>query len=211
MTVNKKLIFLCFCFPVCFLQTNAQDADSGKKVFQGYSGGMMVHTGYISAGEVNLPDFQEKIKIQGMPWGLGGVLRFHFGKHLRIGGEGYNSTLHYGKNKSYAALSWGGLLIDCQWNINKFTLFLGGTIGGGNVKNITLLNPVSARSTGENAVYRRYAVMIADPFIGMEYALTQRIRLIAKADCIFNIAEKQPDFAAGVRIYAGVVFFQAGK
>jgi hypothetical protein len=202
-------IFLCLCCTVIFLQTNAQDTER-KKYFQGYSGGMMFHTGYLSAGSVDISDSQKQ-KIEGMAWGIGGLVRFHFGQHFRIGGEGYNSTLYYGKNKSYTTLSWGGLLMDCQWIIHDFTLFLGGTIGGGNVKNITILNNTSSHSTNENALYRKYTVMIADPFLGMEYAMTQRIHLIIKADCIFNIMGKQSDFATGVRIYTGVVFFHARK
>jgi hypothetical protein len=51
--------------------------------------------------------------------------------------------------------------------------------------------------------------MVATPFLGMEYAVSQRVHLVAKADYIFNIAEKQTDFANGIRIYAGFVFFHA--
>ena len=200
------LIFsLLWAFPSLFY---AQEQNK-KNSIQAYSGGMMLHTGYLSAGEVDMPDLQENIKIQGVPWGLGGLLRFNVGKHLRIGGEGYNSTLHYGKNKSYTTLSWGGILIDCQWEINKITLFFGATIGGGSVKNITVINAVSPHAAGENAVYRKYSVAVADPFIGMEYAVAQRVRLITKVDYVFNIAKRQPDFATGVRVYAGVVFFHA--
>jgi hypothetical protein len=53
--------------------------------------------------------------------------------------------------------------------------------------------------------------MIADPFMGMEYAIANKIHLITKVDCIFNITQKQPDFAIGTRFYAGIVFFYARK
>jgi hypothetical protein len=179
--------------------------------FQGYSGGMMIHAGYLWAKGISVPNAHEQIKMDGMTWGIGGLMRLHFGKHFRVGGEGYNSSLHYGKNKSYATLSWGGLLLDCKWKINKFTLFLGGTVGGGSVKNIRILDAVSPNSTEKNAIYRKYTVMIADPFLGMEYAISQRLYFITKADYIFNITEKQPDFAKGIRIYAGFVFFHTRK
>ena len=204
---GKNLVILIFAVLGFVWQVNAQDKGSEKMYFQGYSGGMMLHTGYVSGGKINI-NYQEKVQLQGMPFGIGGVLRFHFGKHLRIGGEGYNSTLHYGKNKSYATLSCGGLLIDYQLEINKFTLFFGGTIGGGSVKNISV---VSNQSTEKNAVYRNYSLMLANPFLGMEYAVAQRIRLIAKVDYLFNISKKQPDFSTGVRLYAGIVFFHARK
>ena len=210
---TEKRIFLFFCYIAIFTQTTAQNQDvSNKKMsFQGYSGGMMLHTGYLSGGEVNIADFSEKINVQGTPFGIGGLLRFHFGKHLRIGSEGYSSTLHYWKNKSYTTLGWGGLLIDYQWKMDKFTVFAGGTIGGGSLKNVTILNNVSSHSIKENAVYQKHTVFIADPFIGMEYAVAQRVHLIAKIDCIFNIANKPADFAIGPRLYVGVIFFHAKK
>jgi hypothetical protein len=210
MIINTKKTLFYFCCVLFCLQTKAQDADNKKTYFQGYSGGMMLHTGYISGGMVSV-NSQEKTKLQGMPFGIGGLLRFHFGNYFRVGGEGYNSTLHYGKNKNYTALSWGGLLLDCQWKINKFTLFGGGTIGGGSVKNITILNDFSTHSIEKNAIYRKYTIMIADPFIGMEYAIAQKIHLITKVDCIFNITNRQPDFVIGPRFYAGIVFFHARK
>ena len=203
----KKSFFFFYCI-LLVLQTSAQDASSKKFHFQGYSGGMMLHTGYLSGGEVKINP-QEPIQLQGVPFGLGGLLRFHLGKHLRIGGEGYNSTLHYEKNNSYTALSWGGLLIDSPWKINKFTLFFGGTMGGGSVKNITAVNNHS--SIEKEAIYRKYSVMLIDPFIGMEYALTHRMHLITKIDCIVDINGKQSDFTIGPRIYLGIVFFHGKK
>ena len=146
-----------------------------------------------------------------MPWGIGGLIRFHFGKHIRIGGEGHNSTLYYGKNKSYTTLGWGGLLIDCQWEIRQFTLFLGGSIGGGSVKNIIISENTSLHATEKNAVYQRYSVMTAAPFMGMEYAITPRIHFIMKTDCLFNMMKKQSGFATGIRLYAGIAFFHARK
>jgi hypothetical protein len=50
-------------------------------------------------------------------------------------------------------------------------------------------------------------VLIADPFIGMEYGITRRIRLITKVDYMMNITQKQTDFAMGPRVYLGIVFF----
>lgn len=210
--INKRMIFF-FCCMAVFMQVMAQNQEenSKKMCFQGYSGGMMLHTGYLLGGKIKVANFPEKIKIQGAPFGIGGLLRFHFGKHLRMGGEGYNSSLRYWKNKSYTSLGWGGLLVDCQWKINKFTVFAGGTIGGGNLKNTTVLNNASSHFIEKNAVYQKHTVMLIDPFIGMEYAIAQRVRLIAKIDCLVNLTPKQSDFAIGPRFYAGIVFFHARK
>ena len=207
----KRRLLLFFCCIVIFLQANAQDAEGNRMNLQGYSGGMMFHTGYLSGGCLNMPDNQGKINIEGMPAGIGGLLRLHLGKHLRIGGEGYTSTLSYGKNESFMTLAWGGLLIDSPWKINKYTAFFGGTIGGGSIKNITVLHTPPSHSIEKSAVYRNYSVMTAVPFMGMEYALTRRIHLITKVDYIVNIAQKQSDFAMGPRVYAGIIFFHTTK
>jgi hypothetical protein len=206
---GKLFILLgCYlCYFVFLYQVNAQDAGEKKISFQGYSGGMMLHSGYLSAGKITIPDAQ--IKTQGVPWGIGGILHFHFGKHLRIGGEGYSSNLHYGKNSSFFSLGWGGFLMDCQWKINRFTVFCGGTIGGGGVKHVAAVTHVLAHSTEINAIYRKYAVMLIAPFVGMEYAITNKVSLILKADCLVNLTQRESDFPIGVRIYAGIIFHHA--
>ena len=63
----------------------------------------------------------------------------------------------------------------------------------------------------KNAIYRKYAVIIVDPFFGVEYAMTDRILLITKVGNALNVAERQSCFATGARVYAGVIFFHARK
>ena len=68
--------------------------------YRGFSGGMMVHTGYLQSNSFDLQTIQGNYittsKVEGMPFGIGGAARLHFGKHLRVGGEGYVSNLRYG-------------------------------------------------------------------------------------------------------------------
>jgi len=206
----KKIFLLC-SFIIAFSQANAQDTANTTFNFRGYSGGMTLHTGYLYGGITNI-DAQE-INIQGVPFGIGGAIRLHFGEHFRVGVEGYSSTLNYegkGKNKSYLSLGWGGLLIDCPWQINKFSIFLGGTVGGGGVKNVTVTNtPIN--SMEKNAIYQKCSIVVIDPFIGVEYALTPKMSLIAKIDWIFNLSQKQTDLVMGPRVYLGFSFFHSKK
>ncbi|MCL2073551.1 MAG: hypothetical protein FWH18_06510 [Marinilabiliaceae bacterium] len=200
----KKTSLFCGCIIVS-LFANAQEEESKKFKYRGYSGGMMVHTAYLYGGNINVG--ADDIKIEGVPFGIGGAMRFQFGNHFRIGAEGYSSTLCYGDN-SYLSLSWGGLLFDCPYKINNFTFFAGGTIGGGGVKNVTVTNTL-VNSMKENALYQKYSIMIADPFIGAEYAFTPRISLTTKIDFVFNLSQKRPDFAMGPRIYLGFSFYHS--
>ena len=205
----KYIFFLCNCM-IVFSSVFAQSIDGKKLNFQGYSGGMMLHTGYLFGGELNMGDASSPTKIQGTPFGIGGALRFHFGKHLRIGTEGYSSNLRYGEKKnSFLSLGWGGLLIDCQWKIKKTTIFCGGTIGGGSVKNVAVADGINPNSSEKNAVYRKYGLMLITPFVGMEYAVSSRINVAVKVDCVVNLTKKQSDFAIGPRIYTGFIFSHA--
>ena len=205
----KKILLFCNCV-IAFFPLFAQDTSEKGFSFQGYSGGMMLHSGYLFGGHINLPNTSESVAIRGIPFGLGGTLRVHFGEHFRVGMEGHSSTLHYGENnKSFVSLGWGGLLVDWHWKIKRTAIFCGGTIGGGSVKNIAVLNNVN--SIEKNAVYRKYSVMVVNPFIGAEYALTDKIRWITKIDCIVNLTQRQSDFAIGPRVYTGFVFFHARK
>ena len=206
----KKILFFCF-ITLLFTDAIGQEPVPKKMRFEGYSGGMMVQTGYLFGGTTkvldNATDVVQNTDMHGFSFGLGGTMRFHFGKYLRIGGEGYTSKLFYGKNGTYASLGWGGILADCKWDFNKWTLFAGGTFGGGKVSNFVFSNSSSKKPILENnTAFRKYSVMIVNPFVGVEYAVTSRLHLIAKADWIINISNRQIDFPMGPRVYIGVAF-----
>lgn len=180
--------------------------------FSGYSGGMMVHSGYVSAGNVSFanPDGSSSsiARISGLPVGIGGALKIHFGKHLRIGTEGYSSNLRYGKHGSYEHTGWGGLLIDGVLPLGKWFPFAGITIGGGGVKNVTAFQDTTGDYTLDNGTtsYRKYTFMAIAPFIGVEYALTGRVHLVLKADWLLDATSRQSDFVSGPRVYFGFMF-----
>lgn len=203
------------CISILLILTThlfAEEKTPSKMAYSGFSGGMMLHTGYVQSREftLNNPDgtTRETMQLKGAPFGLGGALRVHFGQHLRVGTEGYVSTLMYGKNKSYTSVGWGGLLVDCAWNLKSWTPFIGGTIGGGSVKNLTLLEPTAGDFTLENnsASYRKYGFMALSPFVGVEYAMTQKVHLILKLDYLLNLTNWQDDFTTGPRFYVGFMF-----
>ena len=64
-----------------------------------FDGGMMLHAGYLN-GNIKALDYNTK----GMTYGIGGMLRFHIGNHLRVGGEGYVSNLSQMGNGSYVRM-----------------------------------------------------------------------------------------------------------
>ena len=207
--IRRLFLFIVVIFSInnsCFARENG-----ARFAYKGFSGGMMPHSGYFFGGKTAVYDAQETLlsveEMRGLPLGLGGAIRLHFGDHWRLGTEGYSTTLRYGKYNSNVTIGWGGLLADYHWKIGKFKPFGGGTLGGGSVKNLTLLqdNPLDY-ATEQAASYRNYSFMAFCPFAGMEYSLSDKTHLIFKIDYLMNLSNPQDDFVKGPRIYLGLMF-----
>lgn len=203
---NKLLptLIACLLSFACFSQS--------PFAYKGFSGGMMMHSGYLQSNNFNLIDSKGNIlpsvKAKGLPFGLGGLARVHFGNHLRIGGEGYVSHLTYGEYNSICSISWGGILIDFAYPTKHFTPFAGTLIGGGNYQNITHSSlPQNDFITEENTSFRQSTFFALCPFVGIDYSLNSKLHLILKADYLINISNPSDDFTKGVRLFFGIVFY----
>lgn len=177
----------------------------GRLEYRGFQGGMMLHSGWVDGGQLEIGGTMQKMK--GLPTGIGGALKVQLGDHLRVGTEGYTSALSYGDFASSLSVGWGGLLVDWAFvGRSGKTSFFGATVGGGAVKNLTLnTEPADDFVAEEGVSFRRYAVPLITPFVGMEYPLTERINVVVKADCLIPLSEA-PDFPLGVRLYVGFMF-----
>lgn len=173
-----------------------------KMRYSGYSGGMMVNTGYLFGGNYILNN--ETKSISGVPFGIGGTMKFCFGKHLRVGIEGYTTSLAYNNDGSSVSLGWGGALVDCKWDFKKITVFAGMTFGGGAYKHI--LNTETPDNNEDTFFLRKTSVMVGVPFVGIEYAPSARMRLVAKVDMITYLSPWKNDFVKGPRLYLGFLF-----
>lgn len=198
-----------------FLGTYTVFSQEKKQLFPytGFSGGMMIHSGFVKGKSFEITDASNHViykrEMKGFPFGIGGVLHFHFGNYLRIGAEGYASSLKYDKNGSHSSTGWGGFLIDGTYQLNKTLLFIGGTIGGGSVANITLQNKYGDDyQIEENVSYRKYNFVGFSPFMGLEYAFNKKVSLIFKIDYLWNLSNQQPDFTSGFRVYIGFLFYR---
>ena len=84
-----------------------------QKVIKGFSGGMMLHSGYQFGG-----DNPYNINISSPTFGIGGCAKLHLTKHFRTGFEGYFSTAPISKDVqsgSHNKLFWTGVLADWYW------------------------------------------------------------------------------------------------
>jgi len=208
--MNKILITALF-FCCCSLFVNGQETKR-KMAYSGFSGGMMLHLGYVQSSTFTFTNlvsqFSETMRLQGLAFGLGGQAKVHFGKHLRMGTEGYFSKHKY-KNGSYVSVGWGGVLADCAWKIKKFTVFTGGTVGGGSQQNLTIFTEQkNDYIIDETTSYRNYGFMCIVPFAGFEFAMSKSIYLVFKTDYMINVSNPQDDFITGPRFYVGFTFFR---
>ena len=217
--MSKNFIILSAILLAFTFQAEAKGDEQKKEktpskfAYSGFSGGMMVHTGYLYGGNIALRSATGGYSrgIAGAPTGIGGVARVHFGKHLRVGTEGYVSTLQYGgkNNDSHARIGWGGLLADCMWQVGRWAPYIGGTVGGGSMQNLTLRNPTPLDDEVEmDASFRKYSFMLIAPFAGVEFSITDKIRINLKVDWLVNLSNRQPDFPTGPRIYLGFSFYR---
>ena len=220
----KKFFLLIAVTLVVTLNIFAENTDSTlvtkrrSMAYSGYQGGMMFNVGYVESRDFQFQNnsglpLGELSRLSGASMGLGGALRVGFGKYLRVGIEGYVSTLKYQPQGSSAKIGWGGLLLDSHWHIKKFTIFTGGVIGGGSYTHITMIDKMGANSVENDYIvenqyvsYRHYPFLAIVPFVGMEYSLTKRISMVAKIDYMLNVTNWADDYAAGPRFFIGFMF-----
>ena len=198
------------------LNTLASDkADSSTFRFRGYTGGMMLHSGYIFSRPFGIYSTAAlplgTMQIRGAAFGIGGHVKFAFGTPtdmLRIGAEGHSSNVSYRPSPSYSHTGWGGLLVDyIHRSKGRVHPFIGCLIGGGGVKNhIIAEGSTDDFVTEPQAAMHRYAFMAVAPFVGMEVSLTPKLSLVVKADWLLNVSCRQNDFSSGLRLYVGILF-----
>lgn len=183
------------------VQASAKD----QKVIKGFSGGMMLHTGYLSGCD-NPYDF----KPSGATFGIGGVAKLHLSEHFRAGFEGYFSTMGLKKevqSGSFNKMFWTGVLADCFWKIGRFYPYVGATVGGGMETAFYMFEGDKHDWLPEaSAVYNKKPFFAVDPFVGVEYAVGEALRLTLKADWLLAVNKDGLNRPMGPRIYFGFIF-----
>ena len=174
----------------------------GKKLFNGFDGGMMVHSGYLT-GSIG----PGVIPAKGLPTGIGGVIRLHAGNHLRVGSEGYVSTLAQRGNGSYVKYGWGGILADVRMVLGKVMQYAGLTVGGGSAT--TLLMEETPKVDWDpinGTIYHKQGFMALCPFAGCDFLVSEAMHLTLKADWL-NCLGHDVSVPSGPRIYFGFLFY----
>ena len=213
----RLLYILLLCASFTWANNDTTTISTNKsRVFQGCSGGMMVHAGYLfgqPAGAI-LPT-GEQISMQGMTYGLGGSMRVNLWKYLRVGCEGFSSNLKtevsdqhaFLQKGSYIRTGWGGVIADACWRMEKVWPFIGGSIGGGAMRTLSIVDGSQDDWQTEGiAILHKQGFGYVNPYVGMDYCITKRIHATFRIDWMLAFAKKQLVVPTGPRLYVGIMF-----
>ena len=186
---------------------DAQPAKRSSHVFTGFSGGMLLHGGYMFASDptkvfsntgLGSLDYVKGLPKDGFCFGLGGALRCHLIDHIHLGAEGYVSTMPLMHTGSSVRNAWGGVLCDYygHWG-SRVRPMVGMTVGGGAMKRLYVPDqkaieiPGTADSTVTiyNSSYVKTPFFFLDPYVGMEISFGDIMALMIRIDYMlpFNI------------------------
>jgi hypothetical protein len=197
----QRLILTLIIFISFATVSNAEE----HKAIKGFSGGMMVHSGYQFGGEEPY-----NLNISSPTFGIGGCAKIHLSKHFRTGFEGYFSTapIHNGlQSGSHNKLFWTGALADWFWQKGKLTPYIGATVGGGMETAFYMFEGNKYDwKLEEKTVLHKQPFFAIDPYAGIEYAVGEALRLTLKADWLFAINSDGLNRPMGPRIYFGFIF-----
>ena len=175
-----------------------------NKFIKGFSGGMMVHTGYQYGC-----DNPFGLDISSPTFGIGGCAKIHLTEHFRTGFEGYFSTAPIKKgvvSGSNNKLFWTGVLADWFWECGKFIPYIGTTLGGGTETSFFMFEGDKHDWELEEAVLHKQPFFAIDPYVGVEYAVGKALRLTLKADWLLALNSDGLNKPMGPRVYFGFIF-----
>lgn len=212
-----QIRLLIFCMLIVSASWCQSNTDNKNIVFQGFSGGMMLHAGYMFGQDKHAPVSSDGqlCSPQGAAFGIGGCLRVHLWKHFRTGFEGGVSTMNSNttdcrnvlKQGSFIRTGYGGVLADAYWRIKKTWLYIGGSTGGGSVNGLYILD--GDRNSWEqdaNSTFHKQSFFYINPYFGCDYCLTDKVHLTFRCDWMLSIHHSELLLPTGPRIYFGFMF-----
>lgn len=221
-------------------QSDKQSKKPRKKaseVFTGFSGGMMLHGGYLFAdnpqklfSNSGLGDksYVRELPKRGFTFGLGGALRAHLINHIHLGAEGFVSTMPLMGTGSSVRSGWGGVLCDVYTDWGKVRPLVGMTVGGGSMRRLFVpdgaetVDYATSDKIYYNASYTQTPFFFIDPYIGMEIGLNAHMALLIRIDYLLPFGKTSSSLTGdvnwskfmcpnGPRLYIGVMFGKYGN
>lgn len=195
----------------------AQGRNDSTSVFQGFSGGMMLHTGYLFGRDQRAPHAEDGTLCspQGATFGIGGAARVHLWRHLRVGAEGFVSTMpstttdrrNELRAGSYVQSGWGGVLADACWRLERVWPYVGATVGGGAMRSLYILEGDEDDWQEETrTLFHHQSFFLVDPYVGLDWCMTRKVHMTFRLDWMLAIHKAQLLMPTGPRLYVGFMF-----
>ena len=216
-------------------QEQQKEKKKASEIFTGFSGGMMIHGGYLFSDDprkvfsnsgLGNDDYVKGLPKKGFCFGLGGALRVHLLNHIHVGAEGCVSTMPLMGTGSNIRMGWGGAFCDVYTTWGKVSPILGMTIGGGSMSRLFVPDKASivtsSDSTVYNASYTKSPFFLLDPYIGLEVALKSHMALLIRIDYLLPFGKSSSKLTdnvkwsnfmspSGPRLYIGLMFGKLNK
>ena len=97
------------------------------------------------------------------------------------------------------------MVADFYWPVKRWSPYAGVCVGGGKASTLLVLDGSDSDWEAEtNAVVHKERFFFVNPYLGVEFALTEAVHLTLKADHLFPF--KGEAVPKGVRVYFGFVF-----
>ncbi len=217
--VSKALKTFMLVTVLLILGTMAAAAQepARAKVIQGFSGGMLLHAGYLFGTDAAAPVMPDgrSLSPQGGVIGIGGCASVHLWKHLRVGCEGFVSTMYQGlmdnsdllRPGSYIRTGCGGLTADAYWRLPKVWPYAGGAIGGGAMHSLYMLDGDQSNWDKHSDTYvHKQGFFYVTPYVGCNYCMTRKIHLTLRLDWMLAFHDGALSQPTGPRLYLGFIF-----
>ena len=208
----RKILLLFSILAIC----HSMAANDTIRVFQGYSGGMMLHAGYLFGQNPNAPSNANRLcSPEGMTKGIGGSLRVNLWKHLRVGCEGFVSTMNSNltnmrdqlQDGSYIRSGWGGVIADACWRLEKVWPYIGAAMGGGSTHSLYVLEGSQDDWSPEGyTVLNKQSFFYVTPYVGMDWCLTKRVHTTLRFDWMLATHGGELALPTGPRVFIGFMF-----
>ena len=220
-TFSSCLRAICVVLMVCgaaMLRAQDEVAEKSKsRVYQGFSGGMLLHTGYLFGidGAAPVADDGRSYSPQGGVFGIGGCARVHLWKYLRVGFEGFVSTMYQGmmdnrellRPGSYVRTGCGGVMADACWRLPKVWPYVGASLGGGAMRSLYMLDgDQDSWARQSDTYFHKQGFFYVAPYVGCDYAMSKKMHLTFRLDWMLAISHRELAKPSGPRLYVGFIF-----
>jgi hypothetical protein len=216
-------------------QKEKKPRKKASEVFTGFTGGMMLHAGYLFSDDprkvFSNTGLGDENYIKGLPkkgfcYGIGGMMRIHLLNHIHLGAEGYVSTMPLMGTGSNIRSAWGAAFCDAYTEWGKVRPLIGLSVGGGSMRRLFVPDQVptvyyqEADKTHYNASYAKTPFFLLDPYIGLEIAIKEHTALLIRIDYLLpfgrtssGLTKLSEDVSwshfmtpSGPRLYVGFMF-----